>query len=704
MTSAPATFRHPSALAPLVEGWAGIADVLNRAGGAVIDLLIRLWLAKVFFVSGVLHAANWDATLQLYAGAGAAPGFGAKVAAVLGTGIELVCPLLLVVGLATRAAAIPLLLLTIGWAVTGTTAIDHFYWIALLGILVVRGAGALSVDYLIAPHLAGSAIPLGSSLREFAAFKHRYLLPPVELLVRVGIAWLLWSHGFSAGSVTLQIVGLMLCVLFALGLATRAVALILAIVSLSVFSSFAPLGDSVLRFLLFVSFVLHGAGPLSLDRLMWSHLQQLCPNLFGDRQWLEGAPNVVIVGAGFGGLAAAMSLRHAWANVTLIDKCNYHLFQPLLYQVATATLSPADIAQPIRALLREQENCRVLMGEVTGVDSAQREVLVDELRLPFDYLVLATGARQSYFGHDDWARFAPSLKKVEDATMIRSRILAAFEQAEAAPSEAERGRLMTFVLVGAGPTGVELAGAIAELAHQSLQGEFRAIDPATARVLLVQAGPIVLPAMPKELSLAAAESLKALGVEVMTNARVEAVDAGGVQIGDKRVEAGTVIWTAGVRASEANEWIKAEHDHAGRIVVGPDLAVPDTTNIFALGDTSSCTGKDGKPLPGLGAVAKQQGEYIARLIRARIEGRASPGPFRYVDYGTMATIGRKSAVADLSFVRLSGSIAWWLWGLVHVAFLVDVRSRVAVVFDWFWSYLTFNRSVRLITGRKGHAD
>ena len=699
-----ATFRHPSPLAPLVEAWSGIAGSLERIGGAFVDLLVRLWLAKIFFVMGVLHAANWDSTLQLYAGATTVPGFGTKLAAVLGTGVELICPLFLIVGLATRVAAIPLLILAIAVELTDRTLGNHFLWIALLGILIVRGAGALSVDSLIGPHLAGSAIPLAASLRKIAAFKERYLLPPFELLVRVGIAWLLWSHGFSHGSTTLQVIGFIICALFALGLATRLVALILAILSVALFFHTTSLGDLVLRVLLFLNFAFYGAGPFSLDQAIWLWLKQLCPSVFGDRDWLAKAPRVVIVGAGFGGLTAAMSLRHAWANVTLIDKRNYHLFQPLLYQVATATLSPADIAQPIRGLLRDQRNCRVLMGDVTGVDSAQHEVLIGDLRIPYEYLVLATGARQSYFGHDEWAALAPSLKRVEDATTIRSRVLAAFEEAEACPDEAERRRLMTFVLIGAGPTGVELAGAIAELAHQSLSGDFRSIDPSTARVLLVQAGPIVLPAMPESLSRAATESLTKLGVEVMTHARVEAVDAGGVQIGDKRIEAGLVIWTAGVTASEASSWIKAEHDRASRIIVGPDLAVPNTTNVFALGDTSSCKGADGKPLPGLGAVAKQQGEYIAKLIRARIESHSSPGPFRYVDYGTMATIGRKSAVADLGFVKLSGSIAWWLWGLVHVSFLVDVRSRIAVVFDWFWSYLTYNRSVRLITTTEGHPD
>jgi len=389
--------------------------------------------------------------------------------------------------------------------------------------------------------------------------------------------------------------------------------------------------------------------------------------------------------------------------VTLIDRRNYFLFQPLLYQVATATLSPADIAVPIRSLLRGQQNCRVLMEQVTGVDTAEREVLLGEARIPYDYLVLATGARHSYFGKDAWEEFAPGLKKIDDATAVRSRILAAFEWAEACDDDAERRRLLTFVLVGAGPTGVELAGAIAELARQGLREEFRTIDPASARVILVQSGPVVLPALPKPLSLAAAQSLSKLGVEVLTDSHVGAIDADGVQIGDKRIEARTVLWTAGVMASDASQWIATARYSAGRIVVGPDLAVPGADHVFALGDTSSCKAADGKPLPGLAAVAKQQGHYIAKLIRARIEGRASPGPFRYFNYGSMATIGRKSAVADLPFVKLTGAVAWWLWGLVHVAFLVDTRSRISVMFDWFWSYLTYNRSVRLITGDEREA-
>ena len=344
------------------------------------------------------------------------------------------------------------------------------------------------------------------------------------------------------------------------------------------------------------------------------------------------------------------------------------------------------------------------MGRVTDVDTQHNEVVIGDRRIPYDYLVLATGARHSYFGKDEWEPFAPGLKKIDDATAMRSRVLAAFERAEASDDDAERRRLLTFVLVGGGPTGVELAGAIAELARQSLREEFRTADPTTARVMLVQSAPRILPALPESLSVAATRSLQDLGVEVLTNSRVDGVDDGGVEVGNRRIEARTVLWTAGVMASAAGRWIGAERDAAGRIVVEPDLSVPGVNGVFAIGDTAACNGPDGRPLPGLAAVAKQQGHYVAKAIRARIEGRRHPGPFRYRNLGSMATIGRKAAVADLPGIRLSGSLAWWLWGLVHVAFLVDLRSRIAVMFDWFWSYLTYNRSMRLITGAEGSGD
>ena len=704
MTSRATPVGIGSKLAPLFEAWDDLASVLTRGMGPLLDLAVRLWLAQIFFVSGVLKTTNWDVTVFLYTYEHPVPGLSPPVAAAVGTGIELVCPLLLAFGLATRLAAVPLLLTAAFLQLTYKELSDHLYWMALLGFLVLRGPGALSLDHFIAPQLARSALPFGAALRTLAHWLQRYALPPYELAVRVWFAWLLWSLGFRDGSETWQAAGVILCGLLAMGLATRASALFLAVLTVASLLNLPELGDPVLRLFLLAMFVLHGAGMFAFDSLIIRHVHRLCPSLSKDPGWLADAPRVVIVGAGFGGIAAARALRHAWARITLIDRRNYHLFQPLLYQVATATLSPADIAVPIRTLVRDQRNCRVLMGRVSGVDTQGHQVIIDDQRIAYDHLVLATGARHSYFGKDEWEPFAPGLKKIDDATAMRSRVLAAFERAEACDDEAERRRLLTFVLIGAGPTGVELAGAIAELARQSLREEFRIADPTSARVMLIQSAPRILPALPESLSAAAARSLQRLGVEVLTNSRVDKVDESGVQIGNQRIEARTVLWTAGVMASPAGRWIDAKRDGAGRIVVAPDLSVPEMRNIFAIGDTAACDGTDGRSLPGLAAVAKQQGHHVAKVIRARIEDRRDPGPFRYHNLGSMATIGRKAAVADLPGLRLSGTLAWWLWGVVHLAFLVDLRSRIAVMFDWFWSYLTYNRSMRLITGSEGSGD
>jgi len=406
---------------------------------------------------------------------------------------------------------------------------------------------------------------------------------------------------------------------------------------------------------------------------------------------------VVIVGAGFGGLACANALRHAPVGVTLIDRHNYHLFQPLLYQVATTALAAGDIAIPIRSLLRDQANARVLLGEVTGVDTAGRSVCLGARRIPYDYLVLATGASHSYFGKDEWAAFAPGLKRIEDANDIRSRLLLAFEQAEAAQDEAERAALLTFLIVGAGPTGVELAGAIAELARYGMEKEFRQVDPARARVILVQSGPRILPVFPEALSARAVAALGKLGVEILTDSRVEAIDAEGVLVAGQRIVARNVFWAAGVVASPAARWLAAGYDGSGRVKVAPDLGVPGHPDVFAIGDTALSTAWNGRPVPGLGPAAKQGGQYAARVIRARVAGRAAPPPFRYQHLGSLATIGRKAAVADFGVVRLSGALAWWLWGLVHVYFLAGIRNRISVMLDWAWAYFTYRSSTRLIT-------
>jgi NADH:ubiquinone reductase (H+-translocating) len=408
-------------------------------------------------------------------------------------------------------------------------------------------------------------------------------------------------------------------------------------------------------------------------------------------------PRVVIVGAGFGGLTAAKALGGKPVDVTLIDRQNYHLFQPLLYQVATAGLSPADIAAPIRAVVGRYSNVTVLLGKVDGVDVADRVVRIGSRRVPYDYLVLATGARHAYFGHDEWEPFAPGLKRVEDATEMRRRILLAFERAEGEHDAAERRRLMTLIVVGGGPTGVELAGAIAELAKRALARDFRNIDPRTARIILVEAGPRVLSSFPEALSESAKRQLERLGVEVRVNAPVQNVDVEGVVAAGERIESRTVLWGAGVAASPAGKWIGAKLDRAGRIIVKPDLTVPQHPDIFAIGDTALAVDDEGEPLPGVAPVAKQQGQYLAKLILARATAAAAIGPFRYRNYGNLATIGRKAAVADFGWLRLRGFSAWLVWTLAHIYYLIGFRNRIIVALQWLWAYVTYQRGSRLIT-------
>jgi NADH dehydrogenase len=408
-------------------------------------------------------------------------------------------------------------------------------------------------------------------------------------------------------------------------------------------------------------------------------------------------PHVVIVGAGFGGLNAARALHGAPVQVTVIDRNNHHLFQPLLYQVATGVLSPAEISSPIRSVLSKQQNAEVFMGEVTGVDTqAQRVLLHNGHSVPYDYLILATGARDGYFGHNDWAQFAPGLKSIVQATTIRRKILLAFEMAEQEPDPEKRKALLTFVLVGAGPTGVEMAGAIAGLAHQTLASDFRHINPAEARVVLVEALPRILLAFDERLAKKAQKALNRRGVEVRTNSPVEAIDSEGVVIGGERLAAKTVIWTAGVAASPAGQWLGAETDRAGRVKVNNDVSVPGHPNIFVIGDTSSFT-QDGKPLPGVAQVAIQQGHYVASVITDRVAGKPHPAAFHYFDRGNMAVIGRSYGIVAIGKLRLTGLVAWFMWLVLHLMFLIGFRNRFVVAFQWFVYFITYQRGARLIT-------
>ena len=404
-------------------------------------------------------------------------------------------------------------------------------------------------------------------------------------------------------------------------------------------------------------------------------------------------PKVVIIGAGFGGLEAARALRKADAEITVIDRHNHHTFQPLLYQVATATISPADIAWPVRSILRRQENASVMLGTVRAIDTKARIVEADTISLPYDYLVIATGVTHSYFGHDDWQNSAPGLKTLTDATKIRSRVLLSFERAELAQNEDDRKRLLTFVIVGGGPTGVEMAGAIAEIARQTLRFDFRHIDPRAARILLIEAGPRILPAFPEDLSAYAEKSLRKMGVEVMTSTVVTDVERDHVMLGERRIDSEAIIWAAGVKASAAANWLDAEADHAGRIKVGGDLSVPGHPEIFAVGDTATLA----TPIPGIAPAAKQMGKYAGQVIAARIAGSAPPPPFVYRHAGDLATIGRKSAVVKLNKLKLTGFTGWLFWSVAHIYFLIGIRNRLMVAMTWLWNYLTYQRGARLIT-------
>lgn len=683
----------------------------ERVLGPVLDVLIRWSLAQMFFVSAVLKLADWDRALDLARYEYPVAWLDPVTAAWLGVGVELAGGILLAAGLGARMAALALATLSLVIQFEYRALDAHLFWAALLGWISVRGAGPFSLDRMLAPGLAQSALPFARFATKVLERFTKVAVPVYQLLLRswMGLAVAFIAVGATSSSTVLPLasaalfaapVAIVLVAMLVAGSGARVVAMALAasILTQAVASDMTT-GTAACWFAAFALLAVHGPGPIAVDAVLLRWLARRFPQVQGKPAFaLDGLPHVVIVGAGFGGIACAVRLARTPVRITLIDRQNYHLFQPLLYQVATTALSPGDIAIPIRSVFREQFNARVLLGEVTGVDTQRREVVVGDHRVAYDHLVLATGAAHSYFGRDEWAPFAPGLKRVEDATEVRRRILTAFERAEAAEDETTRDEHLTFLVVGGGPTGVELAGAIAELARFGMTGEFRRIDPARARVVLVQAGPRILPTFPETLSASTSAALAKLGVEVLTDSRVERIDATGVMVSGQRIAARTVLWAAGVVASPAARWLGAKQDAAGRLEVGADLSVPGFDNVFALGDTALSKGWNGGAVPGLAPAAKQGGAYVANVIRARVLGERAPRPFRYTHLGSLATIGRKAAVADFGFIRLSGTSAWWLWGAIHVGFLVGVRNRVSVLFDWFWSYLTFSGATRLITG------
>ena len=658
-----------------------VSGAVLRVAAPVVDLLVRLSLAKAFFAPGMLPGSDigdfrtaWPMIL----------------AQVMG-------PVLLAVGFLVRPVALLMLILTLLAQSRGALQDEHLFWAALFGWYVVQGAGPLSLDRVLAKGLADSPLPLAGPAIAASSWVKREVGPIYQLGLRLWLAAALTGPVVAPTMLPTMASGMLprplaaiAAALLGLGLLTPVVAAGLLAVGSGMAMMGADQGMTIYGPLLLALLGVSGPGRYSLDRLIVHWAGSASPPD-------DGAPHVVIVGGGFGGMACAAGLRHERARVTLVDRHNYHLFQPLLYQVATGGLSPADIATPIRAVFHNDARLRVLRGTVTAVDVAARRVIVDGRAVAYDALVLATGATHGYFGREEWAEHAPGLKSVQDATSIRSRILDAFEQAEATGDPVVRERLLTFLICGAGPTGVEMAGAIAELARNGMAKDFRNFDPASARILLVQAGPRVLPQFSERLSGFARASLEALGVEVRVDSRVEGIDADGVVVNGERIVAGTILWAAGVVASPAAAWLGTEPDRAGRIKVGPDLSVPGLPDVFAIGDTALALAWNGQPVPGLAPAAKQGGAYVASVLRARLRNRKPPPPFRYRHQGSLATIGRKSAVADFGRFKLTGAVAWWLWGAVHILFLVGLRNRLSVTVSWVWSYFTFDVGVRLIT-------
>ena len=664
------------------------------AAAPVADLLIRIWLAQLFWMRGLAGLLDWHRALADAPDLASALSLQSHTAAMLLLVVHLASPALLVTGLATRLAALPLFALSVAALRFPPTQDGPILWALLTGWYVVTGAGKLSLDALIARGIFDTALPLAPALGRLLASFTSVARPAALLAVRAGLSLTLIGHDMvGAGS------GLVLPALLTAGLVTRLTTLpLLGITGAAMMH--AVTNEHLCWMLLLFLILTHGPGPLSLDAALGAGLRRLAAARRAQADApVPNLPHVVIVGGGFGGVAAARGLRNARCAVTLIDQHNYHLFQPLLYQVATASLSPSDIAIPVRSLFATQANVRIMLGRVTGVDTAAQTVgLESGAALPYDTLILATGARHGYFGHDRWESVAPGLKTLDDATAMRRRILVAFERAENTSDPVARRALLTFGVIGGGPTGVELAGAIAELARQGLTGEFRRADPAQARVLLIQSGSRLLPTFPDILSAAAASSLAELGVEILLGNAVEDVTPEGLRLAGAYIPCATIFWAAGVAASPAAAWLGAPADRSGRVETGPDLTAADHANIFAIGDTATVKAWRGKPAPGLAPAAKQAGEYAARVIRARLSGRAAPAPFRYRHAGSLATIGRRSAIAEFGRLRISGAFAWWLWGIVHILFLAGGRNRVVVATQWFWAYLTYARGTRLIIG------
>lgn len=693
----------------------------------IFDLVLRIYLGQIFFISGLLKIMDWDKALYLSQHEYPVSWLDPILAAYVGVSIELVASAFLIIGLLTRFAAFSMLLLTLVIQIEYQVLNTQSIWILLMGWFVIMGAGKLSLDHLMRG-IRDSAIVFSRPISLFFTEITRFVGPFYKLTLRFWIACILITGGwlvlgsvgdaypypvlgyqFSNSWISIlqnhwyEVLLIVSGALIGLGFISRWIALFLLGGIAWVACASIPLTDGQINeavgwvFLLGL-ILLYGPGTISLDHGIRHGLRRKLRTLLNEEREKQGKlPEVVIIGGGFGGVAAAKALKTTACHVTLIDKHNYHLFQPLLYQVATAGLSPAEIAAPIRALFDDQPNISIVLGEVVDVESTKQTVILKSGDpLHYDYLIIATGAQHSYFGQDAWAAHAPGLKKIEDALSIRQKMLTSFEMAENAKDPDMHEALLTLVIIGGGPTGIELAGAFAELAYQGMENEFRQINPKNAKIILIEAGPRLLGVMPESLANYTEKALTHLGVTVLLNSRVEKIDENGVTANGVFIPTKNVFWAAGVQASSASKWLNASTDRAGRIEVGPDLSVPGCNNVYAIGDTVLANAWNGKPMPGLAPAAKQSGQYIAKLIQRRIEEQTASKPFKYRHYGSLATIGRSLAVVDFGKFQLSGTLAWWFWGGIHLYFINNMRNRMMIMLQWFWSYITFKKSSRII--------
>jgi NADH dehydrogenase FAD-containing subunit/uncharacterized membrane protein YphA (DoxX/SURF4 family) len=690
---------------------------ISKIFSPFVDLLLRLWLFQIFFYSAIIKISNWNEALYLSQYEYPISWINYITAAYLGVTIELLGSIFLLLGLMTRFWALSLLILSLVIHLEYQALDNNIFLVIFFAWYFIIGANKFSLDNLFHDGVKFSPLPFVKIIDQlFVKLKlvfgpiyfvllRCFLALSLNLLAEDPLSFSLNLEDFLQYKNQYPLIGegvisfsttFLIPLLLILGFGFRAI--ILLLIGLLLAGHLEMNSNFGYWFILLAILFLFGAGKISIDQIIAVKLQKHFVILKNKLlQSLGSIPHVVIVGAGFGGVAAAKSLKNTNCKITLIDRNNYHLFQPLLYQVATAGLSPSDIAVPIRGLFREQENIKILMQEVCDIDSDKRLVLTKESSLTYDYLVLATGAKHSYFGKDEWSKFASGLKTIEDATKIRKKILLAFEQAESSEDPIKKASLLTFIIIGGGPTGVELAGAIAELVHHGMKGEFSNINFDEVKIYLVQSPSHLLPNFNQKLSIFTKKSLEALGVTVLTDSRVQNVDEKSVQIADENISASNIFWAAGVEASPAAKWLKVVTGRSGHLEVDNNLKVKGFDNIFAIGDVSHSKSWNGNLMPGLAPAAKQSGSYVAKYISSLICGKKPQKDFKYLHMGSLATIGRKTAVMDLSFLTLKGSIAWWLWGVIHIFFLADMRNRISVTTEWMWSYLTLKRSTRLIT-------